>query len=497
MIHRLHRIPEFEHSGVSRERRRLHAAASQDRSLFTSQQTGAILRGGFSFIAGLSDVFAVLASSILAGVAYHLFAYGASGAIEGYAKSGLSVALLLLIVNVGRNEYSLFKYLQLSGHGRSLLFVWNIAFVGALALAFATKTTGDFSRGSVALFYLGGMVSLLVERALVVQFVQSRAKAGDIAARRIFLVGVEGNLESFAARHRGPETGVQIVSAAVLRGMDTLEDDLALAAASARMLRPDDVYILAPWSEAAMIDACVETFLRVPAAIHLGPERVLDRFIDASISQQGGMASLNIVRRPLTSSEVAFKRLFDIAGALCGLIMLASLFAVVAVAIKLESRGPVFFRQRRYGFNQEPFRIWKFRSMRSMDDGRVVVQAQVNDPRITRVGRVLRRYNIDELPQLINVLVGDMSLVGPRPHAMAHDQKFEQNIAYYARRHNVKPGITGWAQVNGYRGETDTEDKMRARVEHDLFYIDNWSLLLDLKILWLTVFSSKAYKNAV
>jgi lipopolysaccharide/colanic/teichoic acid biosynthesis glycosyltransferase len=156
----------------------------------------------------------------------------------------------------------------------------------------------------------------------------------------------------------------------------------------------------------------------------------------------------------------------------------------------------VFFVQRRYGFNQKPFRIIKFRTMSSLDDGPVVPQAVRNDPRLTRIGRWLRRWNIDEIPQLINVLAGDMSLVGPRPHALSHDREYERRISLYARRHNVKPGITGWAQINGFRGVTDTEDKMRKRVEYDLFYIDNWSLWLDLKIIARTVLSRTAYRNA-
>ncbi|MBV9219830.1 MAG: sugar transferase, partial [Methylobacteriaceae bacterium] len=154
------------------------------------------------------------------------------------------------------------------------------------------------------------------------------------------------------------------------------------------------------------------------------------------------------------------------------------------------------FLQRRYGFNQQSFRIVKFRSMITSEDGADVRQAVRNDSRITRVGAFMRRWNIDELPQLINVLKGDMSLVGPRPHALAHNQHYERKIALYARRHNVRPGITGWAQVNGFRGETATEDRMRSRIEHDLYYIDNWSLWLDLRILALTLLSPKAFRNA-
>lgn len=456
-----------------------------------------VLRAGFSFVAGLADVSAIIGSAVLAGVAYHWLAYGWVGPIEMHAQVGLFIALLFIVANTMRGEYEISHYLTFGGHSRRTFVLWNVAFIASLAFAFLTKTTGVFSRATVVFFYAGGLVSLLAGRALTVHFVKTSARAGAISVRRVFLVGYEKEVEAFSDRHQPWANGMRIVAAAILRGPDTLADDLALAAASARMLRPDDVYILAPWAETGVIDACVETFLRVPAAIHLGPEQVLDKFIDARISKFGTVSSLHIVRRPLASWEVALKRAFDLAAASLGLLALTPLFALVALAIKLDSPGPIFFLQRRYGFNQEPFRIWKFRSMTTMEDGRAVAQAQRDDPRVTRVGRFMRRTNIDELPQLVNVLTGSMSLVGPRPHAMAHDQKFEQTIAYYARRHNVKPGITGWAQVSGCRGETDTEDKMRKRVDHDLHYIDNWSFVFDLKILWLTLFSRKAYRNAV
>ena len=154
------------------------------------------------------------------------------------------------------------------------------------------------------------------------------------------------------------------------------------------------------------------------------------------------------------------------------------------------------FRQKRYGLNQEPFRIFKFRTMRTMDDGAVVRQATRSDARVTRIGAHLRRLSIDELPQLLNVLIGDMSIVGPRPHALAHDQLYFQKLARYARRHNVKPGITGWAQVRGHRGEIAHDSAMLARLDHDLYYIDNWSLWLDVKIMFMTVFSRSAHSNA-
>ena len=456
-----------------------------------------LLRSFFGMLAGLADATTIIASAVAVGMAYHWGAYGDGGPVGNFLEVGLFVSLMFVTANTMRNEYALSNFLQTAGHGRRTVHLWNIVFACALVFGFATKTTGEFSRATIVGFYLLGLGCLIATRAAVVRLVRASASVGGLPLKRVFLVGHEADVEGFAARYQPWESGMQVVAAAVLRGRDTLEEDLALAAASARMLRPDDVFILAPWSESETIDACIDVFLRVPASIHLGPERVLDRFGDARISRVGAVSSLHLVRRPLSSGEVALKRAFDVLVAAAAVALLSPLFALVALAIKLDSPGPVFFLQRRYGFNQEPFRIFKFRSMRTMDDGRHVQQAQVDDPRITRVGRILRATNIDELPQLFNVLSGEMSLVGPRPHALAHDQMYEQAIAFYARRHNVKPGITGWAQVNGLRGDTSGEGKMRSRVEHDLWYIDNWSPLLDLRILWLTVFSRKAYRNAV
>lgn len=457
----------------------------------------AMLRSCFGLLAALADTGAIILSAIVAGMAYHFRAYGDEGPVESFLQLGLFVSLMFATANMMRDEYALSNYLQMPGHSRRTFLLWNLVFACALVFGFATKTTGDFSRATIVGFYFLGLGGLIATRAGIVRIVRASASAGGIPLKRVFLVGYEPDVEGFAMRYQPWESGMQVVAAAVLRGRETLEEDLALAAASARILRPDDVFILAPWSESDTIDACVDVFMSVPASIHLGPERVLDRFVDARISRVGAVSSLHLVRRPLSTGEVAMKRAFDILVSAAAVALLSPLFALVALAIKLDSPGPVFFLQRRYGFNQEPFRIFKFRSMRTMDDGRNVPQAKANDPRVTRVGRLLRRTNIDELPQLFNVLSGEMSLVGPRPHALAHDQMYEQAIAFYARRHNVKPGITGWAQVNGLRGDTAGEGKMRKRVEHDLWYVDNWSPLLDLRILWLTIFSKKAYRNAV
>jgi Undecaprenyl-phosphate glucose phosphotransferase len=456
----------------------------------------ALLRGSFAVMAALADVCAITLTAVIIGNIYHALAYGLQGMTENFLQLGLFIALIFTLSNALRQEYSISRYLSFSGHGRRSLFLWNISFIGALASAFVTKTTAEWSRVSFVCFYILGFVGLCVTRAILVHFVKASAAAGGVSARRVFLVGFEEDMRKFLERYSPWEAGLHIVAASVLRKDGDLREDLALAAASARMMLPDDVFVLVPWSDETTIDACVDAFLRVPASLHLGPERVLDRFVDARIHKVGTIASLNLVGRPLSSLDVFVKRLFDIIVAASALVLLSPLFLAVAMLIKLDGRGPVLFFQRRYGFNQEPFRIAKFRTMTTLDDDRHVKHTAENDPRITRIGRWMRRYNIDELPQLLNVLRGEMTLVGPRPHAVAHDQLFEQTIALYARRHNVKPGITGWAQVNGCRGGISDDTKIRMRIEHDLFYIDNWTLLLDLRILFLTVFSRKAYRNA-
>jgi Undecaprenyl-phosphate glucose phosphotransferase len=448
--------------------------------------------------AAMAEFIMIAATALVTEALYHAFAYGGSGLTSPNLQLCLLSTLLFVVCNATGGDYRVADYLASRRQGWRLLRIWTVSFLIALAFGFLTKTIGESSRGGLTLFYAAGYVSVYVTRRHLTMVARGAAQAGGLASRRAFLVGLEENIETFAHRYRQSGCGIEIIGAIGLReGAETLDEDLALAAAAARMLRPDDVFILAPWSHTGTIESCVNAFMRMPAQIHLGPEKVLDRFANARIDKNGGISSLSLGGQPLNLVEVMAKRAFDIAASGAALILLSPLLAVVALAIKLDSPGPVFFLQRRYGFNQEPFRIYKFRSMTTMEDGRHVAQATVGDRRITRIGRFIRRCNIDELPQLLNVLRGEMSLVGPRPHALAHDQLFERKIALYARRHNVKPGITGWAQVNGLRGEIDSPEKIRLRVEHDLYYIDNWSLLFDMWIVIMTVFSKKAYRNAV
>ncbi len=451
-----------------------------------SHRNTTLARALLAVAVALIELSVVFCAALITETFYHGFAHGWSGVIPPNTRLCSLVALLFVLSNASRVN------------GWRLFTVWSTSFLIALAFSFLTKSTGEFSRAGVVLFYVAGYAAIYVTRLASRHIARDATAAGGVASRRVVLVGFEESVKTFTQRYQPSASGMNVVAAIGLRDeAECIDDDLALAAATARMLRPDDVFILVPWSQTEVIDSCVTTFLRVPAQIHLGPERVLDRFVDARIDKIGTISSLSLGGHPLDLVEVIVKRLFDIVVSVAALVLLSPLLALVAALIRLDSNGPALFTQRRYGFNQEAFRIFKFRSMTTMEDGRDIAQAKVQDPRITRIGRFIRRYNVDELPQLINVLRGEMSLVGPRPHALVHDQLFERKIALYARRHNVKPGITGWAQVNGLRGEIDGQEKIRQRVEHDLYYIDNWSLLFDVWIIFLTVFSKKAYRNAV
>ena len=468
-------------------------------------------RGGFRWLARsfaplawLADTLAIVLMSLFAGVSYHMAIHAHPGIVENFAAIGLLTAALFGLSVRSRGAYGFEHYLEHKHHLRTIVWGWHVAFLMLFAIGFLTKTSDIFSRGWIILLYAGGFAALALQRALLVELVKRGDTAGLFNTRRALVVGCRDAVEDFLARYDLPANGLVLVGTMAL-GEERAGDDsntvpderLQRAIAEARFLEPDDIYIAVPWSRADLIDRYVNVFMTLPVTLHLAPERILDRFGHMDLRQHRKIPSLGLLDGPLSSPAARFiKRFTDIAAALFGLILLAPLFAVIAALIKCDSKGPAFFVQHRLGFNQKPFRILKFRTMISADNGPVVRQVTDGDARVTPLGRFLRRANLDELPQLLNVLKGDMSLVGPRPHAVAHDQEFERVVARYARRHNVRPGITGWAQINGYRGITDTEEKIRGRLEHDLYYIDNWSLGLDLRILLATVLSKRAYKNA-
>jgi Undecaprenyl-phosphate glucose phosphotransferase len=452
---------------------------------------------GFAYFAAIADASMILITAYCANSVWGLLNFGYFPPAESVAPVGFAVAALVIGTGVQRGEYDLQFYLRKAGQTARAFGVWNLVFFVALALGFATKTTSEFSRGAITVFYFLGYASLVATRRAVVDLAYFMLAKRLMIPRRLVIIGFEDRLAEMERTVTDFGVGVHVVNMIALRDNQAyLADDLALAAAAVRMHRADDICLAIPWSRQEVIESCTAALLRTPAEIHLDADRLLERFGEARFVRLGAIFGLRVTRPRFSLLQRMEKRAFDLIVASAALFALCPVLAVVAALIRWESHGPALFRQTRYGFNQEPFKIFKFRSMRTMEDGAKVVSAKRDDPRVTRLGAYLRRYSVDELPQLFNVLRGEMSIVGPRPHAMAHDQRYFDRLSRYARRHNVKPGITGWAQVHGHRGEIANDQEMLSRLQHDLFYVDNWSLWLDIKIVFLTVFSPKTHRNA-
>jgi len=257
-----------------------------------------------------------------------------------------------------------------------------------------------------------------------------------------------------------------------------------------------EILLALPWHDTARIAFIRDQLKSLPVSAKLLPDTRVRALTNYASSAGQRVASIEIQRAPLSGGERLLKRTVDILLALFVFMFAAPMMAMTAFAIRMDGPGPIIFRQSRKGFNGTPFVMFKFRTMTVQENGTSVAQASRNDPRVTRIGKLLRTTSIDELPQLINVLRGEMSLIGPRPHALAHDDQFEKMLEDYAYRHHVKPGITGWAQVHGLRGATPTVDLISERVKMDLWYINNWSLWLDVQIVFKTIVEVLRKRNA-
>ncbi|GAB2190883.1 undecaprenyl-phosphate glucose phosphotransferase [Sessilibacter sp. MAH2] len=276
-----------------------------------------------------------------------------------------------------------------------------------------------------------------------------------------------------------------------------LSGDFSDLIAEARAGKIDQVYLTIPMRGEERIRWITKRLATSATSVYIIPDVFMFDLLHARTVNLNGIPAIGIVGEPNRGTMSMLKRMEDIVLALIILAIISGPMLVIAAAVKLTSKGPIFFRQTRYGLDGRPFKMWKFRSMTVCeDDSSQIKQAQKNDTRITKLGAFLRRTSLDELPQFLNVLEGNMSIVGPRPHAVAHNEMYREKISGYMLRHKIKPGITGWAQVNGARGETDTLDKMERRVEYDLHYIRNWSVAWDIKIIFLTIFKGFINKNA-
>jgi putative colanic acid biosynthesis UDP-glucose lipid carrier transferase len=323
-----------------------------------------------------------------------------------------------------------------------------------------------------------------------------RASAARPSNRRAAIIVGAGALGVKVAKAiGGPESGIDFVGYFDDRTDGRVDAEaagqrlggLAEVADYVRTHGIREVFITLPLGSQPRIVELLEQVQGTTASLYFVPDVFGISIIQGRLQDMNGVPIVGICETPFTGANELVKRVSDVVLATIILVLISPLMLAIAIGVKLSSPGPVIFKQRRNGLDGEEITVYKFRSMTTQDNGSVVAQATRNDPRITRFGAFIRRTSLDELPQFINVLQGQMSIVGPRPHAVAHNEQYREIIKAYMVRHKVKPGITGWAQVNGHRGETDTLDKMKARVEYDLEYLRNWSLGLDLQIIVRTI----------
>jgi Undecaprenyl-phosphate glucose phosphotransferase len=390
-----------------------------------------------------------------------------------------------------------------------LLLGWIAAFAAVGLTAFFLKAGAELSRGWMALWFLAGGTALTVERASAGLLFRAMARSGRLQ-RRAVVYGT-GALTDDMIRLLQQDHGADIRIVGVFDDradgraeapavgygrIGTLDDLLEVA----RAMNVDLVIVALPVAGEKRLHDVTSRLSVLPADIRLPAQATQIRLSPRLYSHVGPVAMIDLYDRPIADWGFIAKSLFDKTIGLLCLVALSPVMAAVALAVKLDSRGPVLFRQKRYGFNNELIEVLKFRSMYvDKCDATASRLVTMGDPRVTRVGRFIRKTSLDELPQLFNVIKGELSLVGPRPHAVsakAEERLYDEIVASYFARHKVKPGITGWAQICGWRGETDTREKIEKRVEHDLYYIENWSVLFDLYILAMTPLALLKSENA-
>ncbi len=417
------------------------------------------------------------------------------------------VAIVFLVLFSAQNElYRAWRLFRLDKELLLLCRVWAYVVVALLLLAFMMKVTEDYSRLVVSLWFILSPVLMMAFRFIVRKVLYSLRNRGW-HTRSVAIVGANKQGLIFSktlgdARWMGMKFVGFYDDRDVRRvntdGIDEIAGSLDDVIEQARRGEIDSIYVTMPLKAENRVQYLISRLSDTTVSLFYVPDFTSLDILYGSWITFGDSPVISVFENPYNGVDGWLKRLEDVVLASCVLLVIALPMLVIAVCIKLTSNGPVIFKQRRYGINGQEIEIWKFRSMtnsKEAGDGGVK-QAQRNDARVTRLGRFLRRSSLDELPQFLNVLKGDMSVVGPRPHAVAHNELYRAEIYRYMMRHKVKPGITGWAQVNGWRGETDSTEKMKKRIEYDLEYIRNWSIYLDMKIFILTLFKGFVNKNA-
>jgi Undecaprenyl-phosphate glucose phosphotransferase len=400
-----------------------------------------------------------------------------------------------------RGLYEPAELLDIKEQIRQTSLVWLSILLFLAGVIFSLKIGKEFSRGANISFAILGFVILVLHRSLWRYLLLRGLAEQKFSGRETVLITTGNPSTDQACIQNLVKHGFQLrhhfAFPDVMRSADRRNEAISAVLNYLRGSDIQEVVVsgdLKQWTE-------IRDFLShlrvLPLPVTLIPVGAAAELLAQPSHLVGDAVCIELYRGPLSAFERKAKRAFDAVAAAAILLLLSPLLIMTAIAIKIESPGPALFRQRRRGFNGQPFRIFKFRTMSVMEDGDDSVhQAERSDGRVTLLGRWLRRTSIDELPQLLNVIDGTMSLVGPRPHAVAHDNAFDKLVSNYAFRHHVKPGLTGWAQVHGFRGPTPTVEDIKRRVDHDLWYVDNWSFTLDFMILLRTAVEVLRSRNA-
>ncbi len=427
-----------------------------------------------------------------------------------YAAAILSISVVAILAFQSVELYDTHAFRRPVTQMAKLVSAWSVVFMAGTAAGFMAKVGHDFSRGWFLGFYGFGLLALMTSRLVLYKVVRRWMRQGRLTRRTVVVGAGEPGEKLISILRTQPDSDVRVIgvfddrsdsrspdTCGGLRKLGTVDDFIEFA----RRTRVDLVVFSLPISAENRILQMLKKLWVLPVDIRLSAHSNKLRFRPRSYSYLGEVPVIDVFDRPIADWDVVMKWLFDkLIGGLA-LILLAPLMLLVAIAIKLDSRGPVLFRQKRYGFNNDLIEVYKFRSMYTeAADATAARLVTKDDPRVTRVGRLIRKASIDELPQLFNVVFrGNLSLVGPRPHAVnakAEARLYADAVDGYFARHRVKPGVTGWAQINGWRGETDTAEKIQKRVEYDLYYIENWSVLFDAYILAMTPFALLKTENA-
>jgi Undecaprenyl-phosphate glucose phosphotransferase len=470
---------------------------------FPGKSSATISSEVIPYLLSTADAFVILLSSLAGGIGYQLSVGNSMPSILPHCAVGLLASFIHILRMSGSGYYDFPDAAKPRVEVGEILVCWFTTGLLLAFFAFLLKIGVAYSRGAFVLFYFLAPMGLVAVRKLTKIALAAAVARGAIGRRDIVLLGDFDEMAVLEPRDLLAFLGVADVSHFTLsREEDPLQrvwDDTRIINSVANFIRRNncrEILLALSWGDTPRMEFIRDHIKSLPVSARLLPDLRVRSLTSYTSSARQRVLAIEIQRAPLSGAERAVKRAMDIVVASVALILLLPVMALTAIAIKLDGPGPVIFRQHRKGFNRQQFVMFKFRTMTVQENGSNVAQVTRDDPRVTSIGRLLRSASIDELPQLLNVLKGDMSLIGPRPHALAHDNYFEKLLGDYAFRHHVKPGMTGWAQCNGARGATPSIEHISERVKLDLWYINNWSLWLDIQILIKTFFEVLRKRNA-